>query len=141
MLGSRRNNLLLHQRVVARGRKLQFHLRTDAPEPYEVLWKIRNRGTEAAQIPGELRGQIRKGGNKSRNIHEESTKYRGSHYVEAYVVRDGIVVASDSDVYANKRIYGLGVIHVGCASSNGPYQLPFRIGHQQGPELRICNED
>ena len=28
-------------------------------------------------------------------MHEESTKYRGSHYVEAYVVRDGMVVASD----------------------------------------------
>lgn len=95
VLGSRRNSLLRRQRVVARDRKLQFRLRTDAPEPYEVLWKIRNRGAEAAQVSGELRGQIRVGGNKSRNIHEESTKYRGSHYVEAYVVRDGIVVASD----------------------------------------------
>jgi Adenylyl/Guanylyl and SMODS C-terminal sensor domain len=74
---------------------LRFHLRTDAPEPYEVLWRVRNRGFEAAQIRGGLRGQIRSGGNVSRNVQHESTSYRGTHYVEAYVVRDGVVVASD----------------------------------------------
>lgn len=93
--GTRRNHLLRRQRVVGRNRTLRFHLRTDAPEPYEVLWKVRNRGPDAAMIPGELRGEIRQGGNISRNVHEESTKYRGSHYIEAYVVRNGVVIASD----------------------------------------------
>jgi Adenylyl/Guanylyl and SMODS C-terminal sensor domain len=41
---------------------MRFHLRTDTtPEPYEVLWKVRNRGFEAPQIRGGLRGQIRSG--------------------------------------------------------------------------------
>jgi hypothetical protein len=93
--GSLRHALLRQQRVVGRGQKLRFHLLTDTPEPYEVLWKVRNRGPEAAQVRGGLRGQIHLGGNISRNVQEESTRYRGSHYVEAYVVRDGVVVASD----------------------------------------------
>ena len=95
VVGSPRNDLLRHQRVIGRGRTLRFHLHTDTPEPYEVLWKVRNRGPEAAQVRGGLRGQIRVGGNISRNLQEESTRYRGSHYVEAYVVRGGVVVASD----------------------------------------------
>ena len=95
VVGSPRYNLLRQQRVIGRSRTLRFRLHTDAPEPYEVLWKVRNRGPEAAQVRGGLRGQIHVGGNKSRNVQEESTRYRGSHYVEVYVVRDGVVVATD----------------------------------------------
>jgi hypothetical protein len=87
--------LLRRQRTVSRGEDLRFHLHTDTPEPYEVLWKVRNRGFDAAQVKGGLRGQIISGGNVSRNVQRESTSYRGTHYVEAYVVRDGVVVASD----------------------------------------------
>jgi len=90
-----RSTFLRKRRVVAKSRQLQFRLHTDTPEPYKVLWKVRNHGTEAARVPGGLRGQIRVGGNKDRNTHTESTLYRGCHYVEAYVIRDGVVVASD----------------------------------------------
>ena len=92
--GSRRSELLRRSRVVGRRRSIKFHLKTDAPEPYDVLWKVRNRGVEAERL-GKLRGEIRYGGNESRNLHQEYTEYRGTHYVEAYVVRNGMVVASD----------------------------------------------
>lgn len=95
VVGPQSNNFLRKQRVVEKSRQLQFRLHTDAPEPYKVLWKVRNFGPEAAKVRGGLRGEIRVGGNKSRNVHNESTLYRGSHYVEAYVVRNGVVVASD----------------------------------------------
>lgn len=81
-------------RVVQVGRDLRFNLRTDAPEPYEVWWKVRNRG-KASERAGQLRGQIVRQGNVSRNLQEESTRYPGRHYVEAYVVRNGVVIASD----------------------------------------------
>jgi len=92
--GSRRSELLRRSRVVGRGRSIKFHLTTDAPEPYDVLWKVRNRGVEAERL-GQLRGEIRNGGNETRNLHRERTSYRGTHYVEAYVIRNGVVVASD----------------------------------------------
>jgi hypothetical protein len=92
--GSLRSALLRRSRVVGRNRSIIFHLKTDAPEPYDVLWKVRNRGIEAERV-GQLRGEIRYGGNENRNQHRENTKYRSTHYVEAYVVRNGIVVASD----------------------------------------------
>jgi Second Messenger Oligonucleotide or Dinucleotide Synthetase domain/Adenylyl/Guanylyl and SMODS C-terminal sensor domain len=93
--GALRQPLLRQQRVVGRAQRLRFHVRTDTPEPYEVLWKVRNRGPEAAGTPGGLRGQIQLSGNVSRNVQDESTSYRGTHYVEAYIVREGVVVASD----------------------------------------------
>jgi hypothetical protein len=92
--GSRRSDLLRRVRVVGRNRSIKFHLWTDAPEPHDVLWKVRNRGVEAERL-GQLRGEIRYGGNENRNLHREYTEYRGTHYVEAYVVRNGVVVASD----------------------------------------------
>ena len=41
----------------------------------------------------QLRGEIREDAGGHR--HSESTKYRGSHYVECYVVKSGRVVAVD----------------------------------------------
>jgi hypothetical protein len=77
---------------VAKGQKIVFKVdKCDVPEPYDVYWKVRNTGTEAANV-GQLRGEIRKDtGSRSR---EESTKYRGSHWVECYIVKNGYCVAS-----------------------------------------------
>lgn len=69
---------------------LRFKVLTDAPPGFTVLWKVRNRG-EAARAANDLRGQIRADG----ITHEESTLYPGEHYVEVYLVRDGVVIASD----------------------------------------------
>jgi len=48
----------------------------------------------AAQAAGDLRRRATGRGTNAR-IHRETTKYRGTHYIEAYVVIDGTVVASD----------------------------------------------
>ena len=88
------NKPLRKARVVRTGRKLRFRLHTDVPGAYEVWWKVRNRG-HAAERVGQLRGQIVRQGNDGRNQHTESTLYPGRHYIEAYVVKNGVVVASD----------------------------------------------
>ena len=78
---------------VEKGRQLYFSIADcDVPEPYDVYWKVRNSGEEADRV-GQLRGEIRKDeGNRTRR---ESTAYHGSHYVECYIVKDGVCVASD----------------------------------------------
>lgn len=87
-----RHGPLRNLRSVGKGRKLRFKVITDVPEPFELYWKVRNRGAEAEQV-GDLRGQlIRDSGTRSR---VEDTKYRGRHYVEVSVVKNGQVVASD----------------------------------------------
>jgi hypothetical protein len=58
---------------------------TTLPEPYEVYWKVRNYGREA-WLRGQLRGQIKHG----QRTHRESTLYRGEHYVDCYLGKDGV---------------------------------------------------
>lgn len=62
----------------------------DLAQPYEIRWKVLNRGERAKELDC-IRGQIRLG---SKTI-TECTSFRGEHIVECYVVKDGVVVAKD----------------------------------------------
>lgn len=73
------------------GRDIYFTVTTDASQPYEIWWKVRNHGPDAENAHG-LRGQITPG--RGARIHERA-RYRGRHYVEVWIVKDGKVVASD----------------------------------------------
>ncbi len=65
---------------------------TTVPMPYEVYWKVKNVGPEAERR-NQLRGQII---NRGVSIIEHSNFF-GNHYIECYIVKDGIC-------YAKKRI-------------------------------------
>lgn len=74
-----------------RNRELIFSCITNTPNEYEVLWKIRNVGEEAARR-NCFRGEIIKC-NYANQARKERTDFRGPHYVECYVIRNGICVA------------------------------------------------
>lgn len=79
---------------VGKDRGIDFEVRScSVREPFDVYWKIRNKGSEASER-GQLRGEIHRApaGAMTRAEH---TAYRGSHFVEVYVVRDGVCVAKD----------------------------------------------
>lgn len=63
---------------------------TTVPEPYELCWKVLNRGVEAERRD-EIRGQIIE--DKGVRERREYTKFRGDHYVECYAIKNGVVVA------------------------------------------------
>lgn len=77
---------------VGKNRWLDFRVTTDVPDPYELFWKVRNTGSEA-RTAGDLRGELLK--DEGRRVRHEHTKYKGCHYVEAYVVKSGQLLASD----------------------------------------------
>jgi Second Messenger Oligonucleotide or Dinucleotide Synthetase domain/Adenylyl/Guanylyl and SMODS C-terminal sensor domain len=78
---------------VRKGRAITFRVAAcDVPEPYKIYWKVRNTGDEAAKL-NALRGEIRE--DSGSREHTEQTLYSGSHWVEAYVVKGGRVVARD----------------------------------------------
>lgn len=91
--GFRPGTPLRRLRRATRQMKVGFALVTDCPEPYELIWKVRNTGPEAERVPGGLRGKLLDDDGSRRRT--ETTQYRGKHYVEAYVVKDGLVVATD----------------------------------------------
>ena len=80
---------------VPKNRNLQFRVSTDVPEPRTIYWKVRNGGTEAATIR-QLRGEITK--DAGGGVKNETTSYKGTHYVDCYVVSNGRVVARDRQI-------------------------------------------
>ncbi|WP_399890796.1 nucleotidyltransferase [Streptomyces sp. BBFR51] len=63
-----------------------------ADRPFEVWWKVLNRGSEAEKR-NEIRGQIIK--SNRQDARHERTKFRGEHVVECYIIKDGVAVARD----------------------------------------------
>jgi hypothetical protein len=73
-------------------RKLTFRVvDCNVPRPYEVIWKVRNRG-QFAEARG-IRGQLLSDDGSERRT--ETTSFPGRHYVECYVIKNGVCVARD----------------------------------------------
>ena len=86
-----------HRRRAERRRRLQKEeslrfsiVSTSVPGEFDVYWKVRNFGRDAL-VARSLRGEIVRDEGKHERI--ETTRYRGEHYVECYIVKDGCCVA------------------------------------------------
>lgn len=71
---------------------IRFVASTSAPRPYVVKWQVVNSGAEARRA-GQLRGGFYDGEGELGTTRWEETQYTGTHFVEAFVVKDGAVVA------------------------------------------------
>jgi hypothetical protein len=104
-LKSRRKKLWsLTNRPVLKGLSLRFEVQTNTPAPYEVQWQVVNTGQEAAQAGG-LRGDFYSSDKGTSNVRWESTLYRGTHWVEAFIIKNGTCVARSDRKYV--RIWGI----------------------------------
>ena len=87
------SKLLSSNHRIGRARSLDFIFTTDVPEPYQVLWKARNVGPEAMRR-NCLRGKIIKS-NKNQTTRHEGADFCGPHYMECYIIKNGVVVARE----------------------------------------------
>jgi len=77
--------------LVRTNRDLVFSIEDcTVPAPFEIYWKVRNAGPEAASRK-MFRGAIDQGDAQI----TESSNFAGSHWVEAWIVKDGVAVARD----------------------------------------------
>lgn len=85
--------ILSNSQKISRVRSLDFYIAsTDIPEPFIVKWKVRNVGDEAIRR-NCLRGQIIDSNTHDKKGRHESADFKGPHYVECYLIKDGYVVA------------------------------------------------
>lgn len=86
--------LLREQKPLLPNKSLTFFITENEVEdnglPFDIYWKVRNRGEEAIKR-NKLRGEIVKG--TSRRVEE--TQFKGGHYVECYIIHNGVCVARD----------------------------------------------
>ncbi len=79
-------------RPVPKNVALRFEMTTNVQEPYEVRWQVVNTGRDAIEANG-LRGDFYEGDTPDGRIRWESTAYCGTHWVEAFVIKQGVCVA------------------------------------------------
>ncbi len=85
--------LLRHAIPLKINKSLNFKVNAiDVPEPYEIKWKILNRGDIARQ-KDMVRGQIEADGGHMQRV--ETTSFKGEHIVECFAIKNGVVVAKD----------------------------------------------
>lgn len=93
----------LTKRPVPRDVWLRFEAKTNAPEPYEVRWQVVNTGQDA-YAAGGLRGdEFESSNGATKHIRWEATAYRGTHWIEAFVIRNGVCVGRSRPVRVQIR--------------------------------------
>lgn len=84
------SEILREHKWLSRSKQLDFQIvYTTCKQPYSIYWKVRNVG-EIAKAKGMIRGEIC----CTNNPHQkEHTDFYGPHFVECYLVKDGVCVA------------------------------------------------
>jgi len=81
---------------------LLFSANTDVPKPFSVYWQVVNTGAEANEA-GQLRGQIfpSKTAGVGGLTQKEATLYTGMHWIECFIVKNGVCVARSGEFVVN----------------------------------------
>lgn len=81
---------------------LYFVAETTVPKPFEVYWQVVNTGEHAKSLNG-LRGGIFPSQTAGRGglNQKEYSSYKGLHWVECFIVKDGICVARSYEFFVN----------------------------------------
>lgn len=75
-------------------KSLRFYISNiSVQEPYEIKWKVTNRGVEAIRR-NCIRGNIVNDAGLCQKT--ETTNFNGNHFVECYIIKGNEVVAVDS---------------------------------------------
>jgi hypothetical protein len=94
----------LKDRALPKEFAIRFEARTNAAAPYEVKWQVVNTGAEAAAAgAAQLRGGFDDGEGQFGRVRWESTRYRGTHWTEAFVIKDGFCVARSGPTFVRIR--------------------------------------
>lgn len=87
---------------VVRGSSLRFTARTNVQQPYQVFWQVVNTGRDA-RLKRQLRGQFEppKADGTNPLVRDESAEYRGRHWIECFIIHNGVCVARSGEFIVN----------------------------------------
>lgn len=102
--GNKRKNITTST-ILPKGCFLTFRaMDTNVPKPYDVYWQVVNNGEEAMNKDC-LRGGIFKAKTAGSGglIYTDATAFTGLHWVECFIVKNGVCVARSSEFFVNIR--------------------------------------
>lgn len=80
---------------------LRFEAETNISSPYKVYWQVVNTGNEARNA-NSLRGGFYDGiPEKGGLARKESTLYKGVHWIQCFIVKNGVCVARSGEFVVN----------------------------------------
>lgn len=81
---------------------IYFVASSNVPKPFDVYWQVVNTGEEARTKEG-LRGEIfhSKTAGKGGLNQKERSQFSGTHWIECFIVKDGICVAKSNEFLVN----------------------------------------
>lgn len=85
----------------SKGWLLRFEAKTDIRPPYEVYWQIVNTGQEARAANGLRGGFCECNAGDGSPVQNESTLYKGMHWIECFIVKNGVCVARSGELVVN----------------------------------------
>lgn len=101
--GMQRPLWVLTDRSVPKRVWIKFTAKTNAPEPHSIRWQVVNTGQEAIQA-NQLRGDFYESDGPDKYVRWESTAFRGTHWVEAFVLdHRGACIARSGRVLVRVR--------------------------------------
>jgi hypothetical protein len=92
----------LTERTVPKHVWLRFAVTTNVPAPYDVRWQVVNTGREAFEAR-QLRGDFYESDRGISGVRWESTAYKGTHWVEAFIIKNEVCVARSGKKYVRIR--------------------------------------
>lgn len=97
-----KNYSITAKTTVPKNCNIFFVAETTVPKPFEVYWQVVNTGEDATRLSG-LRGGIfhSQTAGKGGLNQKEYSSYRGLHWVECFIVKDGICVARSYEFFVN----------------------------------------
>jgi hypothetical protein len=96
-----RPSKLINGTPVSKHWSLLFKADTKIPHPYQIFWQVVNTGAEA-QAVNQLCGGFYDGATyKGVRQWKESTLYAGKHWIECFIIKNGVVAARSGAFVVN----------------------------------------
>lgn len=92
----------LADRPIPKNVGIRFRVETNTPSPFKVHWQVVNTGN-AARAVGGLRGGFYDSDDEGGNIRWEGSEYPGTHWIEAFIIKEGVCVARTGRKYVKIR--------------------------------------
>jgi hypothetical protein len=101
----KKSKSITSQTIIPKGCEIFFTATTNVPKPYDVYWQVVNTGDEAKNAFMGLRGGIFNAQTLGKGglVQNEHSGYTGLHWIECFIVKNGVCVARSSEFFVNIR--------------------------------------